>query len=120
MHTERLAPNRGASVALQVDGELQRIAPELITPEVLARVWHAQGDASAEARAAEFREVAPGRWERAHVDRTYLRCKQGGSRMTDFRVTWRLEEGKPEASGILAIVVVGAAACEAFNYGGGS
>jgi hypothetical protein len=115
-----LDPDDGPPVAVVVQGALARITPEALDPERLARYWLALGDAAGSALAAEFRETAPRRWERAHADRTYLRCKEGGSRLVDYRTTWRLQVGDPALSGIGAIEVLAAAPCENFDYGGGS
>jgi hypothetical protein len=113
-------PEQAASVAYAVDAELTRIAPEAITPAVLRRLWTALGDADAKARVDDLVEVRPGVFEREQLEQTYLRCKQGGSRLVDFRVTWRLAPGEPDRSGIRDLEVYDAAECESFDYGGGS
>ena len=119
LRAESLDPNDGPPLPVHVEGELEHVAPELLTPELLQRVYRAElGTEPAELQ--DFRELQPGLWQREHADRTYLRCKEGGSRLVDYRTTWTLEQGSPERSGIGPIEVTGAAACEPFDYGGGS
>lgn len=120
LSANNIDPENAASVPFHVDAELHHIAPEALSPEILGRLWVALGDPEGAALADDFVEVSPGIWEREQVSQTYLRCKEGGSRLVDYRTTWRVQEGEPERSGIGDIEVFGAAACEAFDYGSGS
>lgn len=120
LHADQIDPEYAAIVDFGVEAELHRIAPDAFTPEVLRRVWKTMGDETAESVADELIEVAPDTWEREHLDQTYLRCKEGGSRLVDYRTTWVLRPHAPERSGVRAIEVFDAGPCEAFDYGGAS
>jgi hypothetical protein len=113
-------PEESGAVSIRVDADLERVVPEAFTPELLYRLWRAMGEADRAPDMLELVEIAPGVWERVHTDRTYLRCKEGGSRLVDYRTTWRVQPGDTSKSGIGDIEVFGAAECEAFDYGGGS
>jgi hypothetical protein len=106
-------------VAVRVEGELEHVAPELLTPPILERAIRTDSRSAAPVM-LDFEERQPGLWQREQADSTYLRCKEGGSRLVDFRTTWTIEEGNLDGSGISAIEVDAAGACEAFDYGGGS
>jgi hypothetical protein len=107
------------AVAVRVEGELEHVAPEMLTPPILERATRIDSGSTAPVT-LDFEEREPGLWQREHADSTYLRCKEGGSRLVDFRTTWTIEEGDLDGSGISAIEVDAAGACEPFDYGGGS
>lgn len=118
VRAESIRPAAAPSIALRVRGELQRLDRTQLTPPRLAQVWRAQGEEDAETLRDEFSETAPGRWTRSHVGSTSLRCVDGGARRVEFRTTWYLQPSEPKASGIGAIELFGAGACEKRSGGG--